>query len=307
MMHKISVVVATKDRLIDLRRLLASLRHQTVKPAEIVIVDASREPMDPVVTVCPGLRTRYIRHWPPSAAAQRNAGIRACDPSATLIGFADDDTTFEPDSFAAMLRFWDSVDEDVLGASFNILNYRFSIGQSLKRSRISAGLGLYPARLGGVAPSGWQSVIGNVPQTQFVEWLPSGAVVWRRDALDEHTFDEFFDTYSYMEDLDLSYSIGRKGRLAVVVGAGYSHFPSSGGRVSSRQFGRLEVRNRLYFVRKHRLSVPRCFLGIGIRFAMTLVAALPSFDRGLAARAIGNVEGLFAFGPEGRQSSPTLL
>lgn len=119
-------------------------------------------------------------------------------------------------------------------------------------------------------------------------------------------FDEYFDTYSYVEDLDFSYSIGRKGRLAVVAEAGYSHFPSASGRISPRQFGRLEVRNRLYFVRKHGLSVSRCFLGIGIRFALTLLAALPSIDRSMLARAIGNVEGLLAFRTRARESSPTL-
>jgi GT2 family glycosyltransferase len=306
MTHRISIVVATKDRPDDLRRLLESLRQQTVKPAEIVIVDASREPVESVVTAFPELRSRYLRHWPPSAAAQRNAGTRACDPSATLIGFADDDTTFEPDSFAAMLRFWESAGEDVLGASFNILDYRLPGWQSLKRSRISARLGLYSARLGGVAPSGWQSITGQVSQTQFVEWLPSTAAVWRRDALERHTFDEYFDTYSYMEDVDLSYSIGQTGRLAIVAEAGYSHFPSAGGRISPRQFGRLEVRNRLYFVKKHGLSLPRCFLGIGIRLTMTLVTALRSCDRGALARAIGNVEGLLALRPRARQSSSAL-
>jgi GT2 family glycosyltransferase len=304
MTHKISIVVATKDRPDDLRRLLESLRQQTVNPAEIVVVDASRESVESIVTAFPELRRRYVRHWPPSAAAQRNAGIRACDPSATLIAFADDDTTFEPDSFAAMLRFWEIAGTDVLGASFNMLNSWLPGGQSFKRSRISARLGLYPARLGGVAPSGWQSVFVKVSETQFVEWLPSGALVWRRDIMDRYVFDEYFDTYSYVEDLDFSYSIGRKGRLAVVAEAGYSHFPSAGGRVSPRQFGRLEVRNRLYFVRKHGLSLPRCFLGIGIRLAMTLVSALHACDRGMLARAVGNVEGLLAFRPRARRGSP---
>ena len=304
--HRLSLVVATKDRPDDFRRLFESLRQQTVKPAEIVIVDASQESVESIATAFPELRKRYIRQLPPSAAAQRNAGIRACDPSATLIAFADDDITFEPDSFAAMLRFWEGASEDVLGASFNILNYRVPGGQSLKRGRISARLGLYSARLGGVAPSGWQSVFGKVSQTQFVEWLPTTAAVWRRHVLDRYGFDEYFDTYSYLEDLDLSYSIGRRGRLAIVAEAGYSHFPSAGGRVSQRQFGRLEVRNRLYFVRKHGLSLPRCYLAIGIRFAMTLLAALPSRDRGMLARAIGNVEGSLAFGPRPRQSFPAV-
>jgi GT2 family glycosyltransferase len=49
MTHKNSVVVATKDRPDDLRRLLESLHRQTIPPAEVVIVDVSREPVEPVV------------------------------------------------------------------------------------------------------------------------------------------------------------------------------------------------------------------------------------------------------------------
>ena len=295
MTHRVSIVVATKDRPSDLRRLLASLATQRRQPDQIVIVDASSQPQSGIVREFPVLRTDYIRHWPPSAAAQRNAGIRACDPSSTLIAFADDDTEFEPDAFAAMLRFWDSASDDVLGASFNIRNYRLSGTQRLKRGRIAAALGLYSARPGGVAPSGWQSITGQVSQTEFVEWLPSGAAVWRRDVLHQHVFDEYFDSYSYLEDLDLSYSIHRKGRLAIVSAAGYSHFPSLGGRVSSRHFGRVEVRNRLYFVRKHHLSFFRCLLGMLIRFSLTIFAAVTTRDRNMLARAIGNIEGLLAF------------
>jgi hypothetical protein len=59
-------------------------------------------------------------------------------------------------------------------------------------------------------------------------------------------------------------------------------------------------------VRKHGLSLSRCFLGVGIRLTMTLVAALPSFERGMLSRAIGNLEGLLAFLTEARKGSPTL-
>lgn len=45
MKHRISLIVATKHRPGDLRTLLESLRRQTVGPAEIVIVDARREPI----------------------------------------------------------------------------------------------------------------------------------------------------------------------------------------------------------------------------------------------------------------------
>jgi len=302
MSGKLSLIIATKDRLADLRRLFDSLRVQTIQPAEIVIVDAGSEAVDCVVAEFPELTIRYLRHWPPSAAAQRNAGIRACSPSATLVGFADDDTTFEPGAIEAMLNFWKKADPDVLGAAFNMLNCLMPPGQFLKHSRLSHALGLYSAKSGGVARSGWQSVTGRVETTRFVEWLQSGAVIWRRSALEGSAFDEFFETYSYLEDLDLSYSIGQRGRLAIVAEAGYRHFPASGGRISERRFGCLEVRNRLYFVRKHGLSIPRCLLAIAIRFLMTLSSALLRFDGGMFARAAGNLEGLIAlFAPHRRE------
>jgi hypothetical protein len=117
-------------------------------------------------------------------------------------------------------------------------------------------------------------------------------VAWRRSALEAAGFDEYFDSYSYLEDLDISYSIGKHSKLAIVADAGYRHFPGVGGRVSNRRFGRLEVRNRLYFVRKHGLSVPRCLLAIAVRLFMTLSSALLRLDAAQFARAAGNLEGL---------------
>jgi hypothetical protein len=63
MMLSISLKVATKDRPDDLRRLLESLRCQMVGPDEIVVVDASREPVEPNMAKFSKLITRCIRHY----------------------------------------------------------------------------------------------------------------------------------------------------------------------------------------------------------------------------------------------------
>src|SRR5579859_1880636 len=223
-MHRISLIVATKDRPEDLRKLLHSLCQQTIGPAEIVVVDASRQSVEPIIAEFPQLTTRYLSHWPPSAAAQRNAGIRACDPHSTLLGFADDDTTFEPQAFANMIRFWENAETDVLGAAFNFRNLPRRGNSFLKHSALAEWLGLYSPKPGSVSLSGWQTVVGEVTETQFVEWLPSGASVFRREVFSKDVFDEFFQSYSYLEDLDFSYTISRAGRLAIVADAGFSHF-----------------------------------------------------------------------------------
>jgi len=291
-MHGISLIVATKDRPGDLTKLLESLLLQTVKPAEIVVVDASCEPVESVTAGFPGLTIRYLRHWPPSAAAQRNVGIRACSSASTLIGFADDDTTFESKAFENMLKFWEDAGPEILGTAFNIRNYPQRGKPVLKHSAVAERLGLYSPKAGSVSRSGWQTIIPAIAETQFVEWVPSGAVLFRREVFDHNVFDEFFQSYSYLEDLDLGYTLSRSGRLAVVANAGFSHFPSSGGRVSARVFGRYEVRNRLYFVRKHRLSLVRCYVCVAIRLAMSVSSGLMHQNADLLRRALGNVEEL---------------
>ena len=291
-MHRISLIVATKDRPDDLCRLLQSLRGQTVVPSEIIVVDASVNSIAGVLSEFPQLNTQYLRHLPPSAAAQRNAGIKVCDATATLIGFADDDTTFEPDAFANMQAFWHTASPEILGAAFNIRNYPARRNGFLKYSSLTNWLGLYSPKPGSVSPSGWQTIIGEMPETQFVEWLPSTAVLFRRDVFRRDNFDEFFDGYSYLEDVDFGYTLSKIGRLAVVANAGFSHFPSTLGRVSARKFGRYEVRNRLYFVRKHCLSLSRCYLGLAVRLAMTIANAVTHANSSLLLRAVGNLEEL---------------
>ena len=150
-MHRISLIVATKDRPNDLQKLLQSLRNQTAGPAEIVIVDASMEPVAAMIAEFPELTLRYLRHWPPSAAAQRNAGILACDPASTLVGFADDDTTFEPQAFENMLNFWRAAEPEILGAAFNFRNVWLSRPHRRGRGHRRAGPAL---RLDRGAPCG---------------------------------------------------------------------------------------------------------------------------------------------------------
>jgi len=142
MTHCLTLVVATKDRPDDLRHMLNSLQNQTMPPEEIVLVDASSCPVEAILGEYPALSLRYLRHLPPSAAAQRNAGIQASSPSATLIGFADDDIIFEPEAFELMMGFWESAPSDTLGAAFNLRNFPQQSPSLLKHSRISEALGL---------------------------------------------------------------------------------------------------------------------------------------------------------------------
>jgi len=293
--HKLGVIVPTKDRPDALRVMLRSLAGQSRPPTQVVVVDASAESAEMVVRSFEDeLNITYQHHHPPSAAQQRNAGLAALQTDVSLVGVMDDDIVLEPDAVERMLTFWERAGEDVGGTAFNWLNAERRALPGLKRSRLTAWMGLYSARPGGVAPSGWQAIADAVERTIPVEWLSSCAAVWRREMFDRFRFDPFFEGYSYLEDLEFSYTVGRAYRLFVVADAGFRHYPAEGGRIGRFRFGRTEVRNRLYFVKKHGLSVPRCCLGLMIRLGMSLAGAMLHRDRAQLDRALGNMREIAA-------------
>jgi len=289
----IAFVVATKDRPEELRRLWRSLCSQSRLPDEVVIVDSSARPfaladLEPVPIVLRYLRTRVA-----SATRQRNLGLEAVGPDAALVGFLDDDVVLGPGAVGAMLRFWNGADAQVGGAAFNQDNHPRPDWPFLKGSPLAESLGLYGRRAGAVAASGFQTMIGRVAKTMWTDWLPSTASVWRREVFRDHRFDEWFDGYSYLEDLDFSYRVGQARRLAVVADAHYRHLAAPGGRGSGPVFGQREVLNRLYFVRKHpEFSRRKCTLALLLRMGMNVAFAVRDRRASDLGRAWGNALGL---------------
>ncbi len=292
--HKLAFVVPTKDRPDDLGRLLGSLAGQTARVSEVVVVDGGDRPFGPLAGAYPGLPVRVLRHRPASATRQRNVGIDAVGPEATLIGILDDDAVLTPDAVEVMLGYWDSAPDRLGGASFNLVNHPPLFAPGLKHLPLAERLGLYSARKGAVLSSGFQVMLEGVAENIDVEWLPSGTSVWRREVLGRFRFDEWYGGYSYLEDLDFSYRVGRSYGLAVVAGARLFHYPSPRGRLGGYRFGRREVTNRLHFVRKHpELSVGKCYLALSVRAGLSLVQAVRCRKAYYLERMAGNVAALF--------------
>lgn len=295
---RLAMITPTKDRPADLRCMLRSFATQTVKPQQVIVVDAGPASDKGLCAEFTELNLCYLHFTDqPSAAAQRNAGLALLEDDIELVGFFDDDQVLEPDALAVMLTFWHAEQDRVVegktlgGAAFNQLNFldvRKSMG---KRSKLAQTLGLYAAEPGRVAPSGWQSIIGKIEHNLDVEWFGAGYCVIYRPLLAQFQFDPFFTGYSYLEDLDFSYALSRRYRLAVVAGAGFAHFHSPLGRPDQRRFGRMEVVNRRYFVQKHGLSMKAYHTMITLRFCLTAFKGLRNQQS--RQRAYGNLIGIF--------------
>lgn len=289
---KIAFVVATKDRPEELHSLLRCLEEQSYKPDEVIVVDGGDLPVMESTLLSSKFPVKYLKFRPPSAARQRNAGIKAAGTSMDLIGFLDDDVILEKTALERMMAFWEEKIVSVVGAGFNLANHPQLAAAKMKSSLLSESLGFYSAKGGRVLRSGFQTMIGEVRKTMEVQWLPTGAAVWRRPIFEFHRFDEWFSAYSYLEDLDFSYRAGKTGRLVVVPDARFFHMPSPSGRENSYAFGKREILNRLYFVRKNPdLSTSRCVLALVLRMAMSFFLYIKNGEGKSLYRVFGNIAG----------------
>jgi GT2 family glycosyltransferase len=292
MMNRFAFVIATMDRPQELERLLNSFMNQAMKPYQIVIVDGGSLRVEALCQRFPQLNISYIVSRPPDAVKQRSLGIQIALRESSYIGLMDDDTVLEPTALEEMKRFWDEAAPDVGGAAFNLMNSPDLEFSKLKQHPLVEKLGLYSTRIGAVLPSGFHTTLRRVSTLTQVDWLPSGGVVWKSEIFSEFRFDNWFKGYTYLEDLDFSYRAGRKFRLAVVAKAGYFHYPGSSGRGGGVEFGRREVINRAYFVKKNNdLSLPKCYLGLLFRLSISFIMAFKSFRYYNWQRVWGNCLG----------------
>jgi len=293
MKNKIAFVIATKDRPDDLFRVLESLSLQYRKPDQVIIVSSGQRPPKEIWDRHSLLSITAVHTGLPSAARQRNIGVKKADISMDLIGFLDDDVVLEKNALEEMMSFWKDAGETVGGVSFNQINHPRIFASFLKDLPLTEKIGLYSREKGRVLVSGFQTLFEHVEKSFYSDWLPSTAVVWRREIFKEHWFDEWFGGYSYLEDLDFSYRVGKKYRLAVAAEARYHHFPSVRQRVNDYLFGKKEVENRMHFVRKNQeFSLFRCYGALFIRMFLTLFHFIKEHKLGYIQRLAGNFIGL---------------
>jgi GT2 family glycosyltransferase len=290
--HKIAIVIPTIGRCDELRKMLQSLAQQTRLPDQVVLVDEAGEG-NTLAREFPALHISVTTFQRGSASAKRNRGVECVASEIELIGFMDDDIVLEPQAVEVMLDFWKNAPEDTGGASCNWMNLPPLFASRLKSLRFVSRWGLYDPRGSLVMRSGFQTIFRSVPENRYVQWLPSGGVVYPRRILQEELFDEWFQGYGFLEDLDFSYSVGKKHRLVIVAAARSYHYPSKIGRPDWYLFGKKEVINRLYFVSKHQeFSRPLCCLGLFVRMFLSTFEAVKGLEAARLKRVAGNLVGL---------------
>lgn len=262
----ISVIICTRNRPKELARLWESLDRQTRLPDEVVVVDSSEgKETEGFVAEKTG-KLSYAAHYihsKPGLTLQKNIGVAGA--TGDLLFFLDDDLVLEPMFIEAMLRTFlaDSKIVGVTGRITNLASDRW-LDRVIKRMFFLIDHGSGRFKLSGL-PS-------HRVDDQFsdVEVCSGGCSAFRRTVFGEFLFDERLTGYSYMEDVDFSYRVSRKFRLAYQPLARSEHLSGTSSRTDSGVRRKMFIRNHIYLFLK---NAPKDFAHL-YGFAASLIGML---------------------------------
>jgi GT2 family glycosyltransferase len=129
-----------------------------------------------------------------------------------------------------------------------------------------------------------------------VQWLVGAGMVFRHAIFKEFFFDPWFEETGLCEDLDFSYRVGLKYRLMVVADAKIEHLTGTVKRRRNVWFGRSQITNRYYFVRKNKFSKALYGWASLGQLLENMALGVLSFNGYYFLRAWGNIVGFFELG-----------
>jgi glycosyltransferase involved in cell wall biosynthesis len=307
------MVIATCERPQVLWRMLDSVHIQNVWPAEILIVDASKDESTEVLVEKrragfePVCRLRWLRAGTRGAAAQRNQGV--AEASQPVIGFADDDVILESH---CMERLWAALQSapDIGGANAMIANQKYHAPGAATRfvyRLIGGGPGPdYAGRVFGPAVNLLPADREEMPAIVPVEWLNLGLTLYRKEVLPEPPFDLAFTGYSMMEDAALSLTVARERKLVNARTARIFHDTQTGShKANLAEVARMSVVNRDFVARRILGRKGKCYwssLAVWAVFQFTAqLAQLPRKPNGWKAIK-GTIQGYVEIITRGKAS-----
>ena len=285
------IIIPTRNRIKKLIKTLNFLKKNFFFFKKLIIVDSSD------INFKNKIKNRIKKYnldiklinSVPSTSIQRNLGFSYAQNN-KFIMFLDDDINFYSNAFKNMHNYLKKIDNKIVGISFNLIAKKptnfFSL---LKQNFIFDKIGFYRNNSGMISRSGWQTTFGNFNKNQKVEWMPTGAAIYRTKAIKKIRFEEKFTDYGYLEDLDFSIKLRKKGELMVCKDAKFTHDMS--GDKSNFNFGKKEFINRFFIVKKYNFSKVLFFIVFFFRMIITLLKAF-SGDMKYFKRFLGNITAL---------------
>jgi GT2 family glycosyltransferase len=262
----ISVIVATLNRLGDLKLFIRSLEKQSYPPLELVIVDQSdngqiKEYINGYLPSAP-FPIKYVFTNDKSLTRAKNLGVVHLSEACNLVAFFDDDIVLFSDYLERMNDFFqrdnnkhyavatgmihreDPRNRDGIESSWRLFAQYLDVALSKCFILSSVGNGCF--KINGLPAYLYES--GSV---RDVEVISGGVSVFRREILEQFKFDGNMKTYCYMEDVDMGYRISRQYQNVFLPTAKVYHHHSETNRLNRSTAKSQLIQNYVYLFRKN--------------------------------------------------------
>ena len=255
----ISVIICTKNRILDFQNTVLSLTHQNRMPDEIVVVDSSDDTATQEYMALENFpfECRYFRAGPGLTHA-RNIGIRKS--SGDIIFFFDDDIELDPNYILEVEKVFMNDGHSEIGAvGGRILNdspenkltllslFKRKVFDLIREVFLLSKLGNGRFRF-----SGMPTQPHALHVSRYIECLSGGCMAFRREVFGKVRFDESLIGYGHVEDADISKQVLTAGyKIYYEALASLNHYPSPQDRPKAKNLAEMTVVNYAYFFRKH--------------------------------------------------------
>jgi GT2 family glycosyltransferase len=247
-------IIATRNRHDDLTRTVQSLAEQTVLPAELCIVDSSKEPVarDCIERLCAvaEISLDYVHPAPRGLPVQRNVGIdRTTGDPVFLI---DDDVLMAPDVHENILAEYARWGPALGGVCGMPLRPSVPNGLLILWRRVFGLGGWWPEASGRVRRGFYPERANVASAARTVEFFAGWFMSYRREVFEHERFDENLSGYAFKEDIDFSYRLSKRGYVLVQTPeARIEHLKAAPERLTPFDHQRMALANQFYLHRKN--------------------------------------------------------
>ena len=293
--HKTTLIIPTRNRSSKLIKLIKDIVKLKIIFNEIIVVDSSdNHHKKKIIPFLTKKKIKLINTFP-STTHQRNVGLKVRKKNSKYILFLDDDIIINKKAFIEMnngINKYSKINK-ISSFAFNLQankeKFKF---ERIKKSKLVKLLGLYSEKPGKVMKSGWHTKISNLSKDTFVQWIYSGATLFRTNIIKKMKFKNLNKGFNYLEDLHFSFNLTKKKFKHLVIAKATVSNPNLVSR-NDLNFGFIEILNRYKFVETYRLNKINFYITAFIRM-LYLITNILHLKTSWILRFFGNLKGIIS-------------
>jgi len=207
------LLIATKDRQLNLNNLLDSISKSSLLPAKVIVVYAGTDISQIVNKYVSQISIEVIYSPVASQVSQKLIGINSLDQNAAWVLFLDDDIILPMDSLSILVNKYirNPNLKDVYGFGLKVINLEFR-KLTFKQQLFLRPFGLYSNKSGSVLKSGHVQNYQELLKDTETQWL-NGASAWKSEILKDYSTGFSKIDYAAYEDVIFSYKVSKSNRL----------------------------------------------------------------------------------------------